>query len=292
MPIQFICPHCAAVTDVDDKFAGQVGPCAHCGKPITIPSLGGGGVSVSRTTTTTIVIVLVMVLGAGVLGAALLAAFLMPGALTDRDAVLLRGRCSNNLKQIAAAMQQYETTYGCFPPAYIADKNGKPMHSWRVLLLPHLGYQDLYDRYRFDEPWDSPRNTRVTNLTIGLFQCPAQPANKQPTTNYMMVVGPHTISNGRESRKSTEITDGLKETIMLVEVADSVVWWAEPEDLRFDAINFTINGGKRQEISSYHPGGANAAYCDGSVRFLKDSLNPQLVKAMVTIDESEPTAAE
>ena len=74
---------------------------------------------------------------------------------------------------------------------------------------------------------------------------------------------------------------------MLVEVADSNVCWAEPEDLHFDKLTFAINGGKRQAISSYHRHGANVAFCDGSVRFLKDSTNPQLVKAMLTIDGGE-----
>jgi prepilin-type processing-associated H-X9-DG protein len=291
VPIQFICPYCAATTEVDDKLAGQVGPCAHCGKAITIPGLNGGFAPISRRTTTTVVILLAMVLGVAIVGAAVLAAILMPAASSARDAAL-RASCTGNLKQIAAAMLQYESTYGCFPPAYIADKRGKPIHSWRILLLPHLGHQDLYDRYRFDEPWDSPRNRRISDLAIGLFQCPAQPASKQPITSYMMVVGPHTISSGHESRKITEITDGLKDTIMLVEVADSTIWWAEPEDLRFDTLNFTINNGKRQEISSYHPGGVNTALCDGSVRLLKDSMNPQLVKAMITIDESDQVTAE
>lgn len=290
MPIQFICPHCAAITEVDDKYAGQEGPCAHCGKAITIPNPDEGGEPVSHHSTTTAVLILFLVLGAGLLGAAWLAVKWIPEG-SARD-MALRASCAANLKQIAAAMLQYESTYGCFPPAYVADKNGKPMHSWRVLLLPHLGHQDLYDRYRFDEPWDSPRNRRISDLAIGLYQCPAQPAGRDPVTNYMMVVGPHTISNGREGRKIVEITDGLKDTIMLVEVADSNIWWAEPEDLRFDMLNCNINNGKRQEISSYHPGGVNASFCDGSVRFLHDSLNPQIVRAMLTIDAGESVPAD
>ena len=99
-------------------------------------------------------------------------------------------------------MSQYEAANGCFPPAYIADKHGKPMYSWRVLLLPYLDQEDLADRYRFDEPWDSPANRTVTDLAIGLYQCPSQPGVNGPTTNYMMVVGPHTISDGREPRRS------------------------------------------------------------------------------------------
>ena len=79
---------------------------------------------------------------------------------------------------------------------------------------------------------------------------------------------------------------------MVVEVADSGTWWAEPHDLSFDQMNFKINNSKRQGISSYHPGGVNVAFCDGSVRFLNDSTNPQLVKAMLTIDGGEPIPPE
>ena len=196
--------------------------------------------------------------------------------------------CTSNLQQIALAMREYEAAQGCFPPAYVADKQGKPLYSWRVLLLPYLGQQDLYDQFHLDEPWNSENNHHVCDLVVELFQCPGQPNTRLPTTNYMMVVGGHTISSGRQATKLTEITDGLADTIMLVEVADPLVYWAQPEDLHFDKLNFTINGGKRQEISSYHRFGANAAFCDGSVRLLKKSANPQMVKAMLTIDGGEP----
>jgi len=106
-----------------------------------------------------------------------------------------------------------------------------------------------------------------------------------------MVVGPHTISSGSEPRKIAEITDGLATTIMLVEVADSATWWAEPGDLHFDRLPFTINGSKRQGISSFHPNAANVVLCSGSVRFLNNSMNPQLVKAMLTIDGGEAVPA-
>ncbi len=47
----------------------------------------------------------------------------------------------NNLKQISLALLNYENRYGTFPPAYVADKNGRPMHSSRVLILPCLEEQ-------------------------------------------------------------------------------------------------------------------------------------------------------
>jgi hypothetical protein len=296
VPIHFICPHCGVATDIAQKFAGQTGPCAHCGRAIIIPALGGEPSGRSLYATTTLIGIAVAVLCVTGLAAGVVW-WMLPGK--SGNSATLRVECASNLRQIALAMQAYEVANGCFPPAYVADKHGKPLYSWRVLLLPYLEEQDLADQFHFDEPWNSPSNRKVTDLTIGLFQCPAQPATRDPTTNYMMVVGPHTISSGRQPVKLAEITDGMADTIMLVEVADSGVWWAEPEDLRFDKINFKINSSRRQGISSYHPGGVNAAFCgehpefqDGVVRFLKNSMDPQIVKAMLTIDVGESVPAD
>ncbi len=287
VPIHFICPHCAEATDVDEKYAGQVGPCAHCGRPITIPTPGGPalGRSSSIGSRTIFVITLGLVIAATVV--LVRGCWGLPRGARVRDAECV-ALCTSNLQRIAMAMREYEAAQGCFPPAYVTDKQGKPLYSWRVLLLPYLGQQDLYDQYRLDEPWNSENNHEVSDLAVEMFQCPGQPDTKLPTTNYLMVVGEHTISNGRQPRKITEITDGLTDTIMLVEVADSLIYWAQPEDLHFDKLSFAINGGKRREISSYHRDGANVAFCDGSVRLLKKSTNPQLVKAMLTIDGGEP----
>jgi hypothetical protein len=296
MPIHFICPHCGVATDTAEKFAGQEGPCANCGAPITIPTpknkVGDRAWKKQR-----IAIGLgVVLLGLAGLGFAMLWGVL-PAAASKKTT--RRMSCVSNLRRIAVAMQNYETINGSFPPAYVADKRGKPMHSWRALLLPYLD-QDLADQYHFDEPWDSVHNRDVTELTIGLFQCPAQPSTRAPTTNYMMVVGPHTISDGSGSVRIANITDGLAETIMLVEVADSTIRWAEPEDLTFDKLRFIVNARNRPggEISSHHPGGANVVFCaghserhDDQVRFLKNSTNPYLVRAMLTIDGSEPVTA-
>ena len=59
-----------------------------------------------------------------------------------------------------ALLDYYQANHH-FPPACIRDAAGRPMHSWRVLILPYLGYEDLYKQYRFDEPWDGPNNRRL-----------------------------------------------------------------------------------------------------------------------------------
>jgi prepilin-type processing-associated H-X9-DG protein len=301
MVVRFVCPHCGVVTEIAEKYIGQTGPCAHCGKAITIPLPEGEVEVLARSGRRTPLVVFAVVLVVAMAGSALLVvglvklgARLLP-ALSGHEAAAERALCADNLRRIAEAMSLYEQANGCFPPAYLADKHGKPMHSWRVLLLPYLDEQDLADRYNFNEPWNSANNRAVTDVTLGLFQCPSQPGVVGPVTNYMMVVGSHTISNGREPRRIAQITDGLGNTIMLVEVADSTTPWAEPEDLHFDKLHFTINGRTRRElpeISSHHPHGANVAFCDGSVRLLKDSTSPHLVKALLTVDGGEAVPEE
>ena len=281
MPIHFMCPHCGTTTNVADMYAGQTGPCAKCGQTITIPPAGGGFVSSPRPSSKRNAILVV-------LGVVLVVVLLLP-LMQAAPEEARRIQCCNNMKQIALAMHNYVSANKCFPPAYVADKNGKPLYSWRVLLLPYMEGETLSKAYHFDEPWDSPNNRKITETAIKVFRCPysSHPAG-DCTTDYMIVVGPHTISDGPHSRKISEITDGLSNTIMIVEVADSGVNWAEPKDLQFDQIDFKINGQKKPGIGSHHPNGCcHVAICDGSVRYMPNSTAPEKIKALLTIDGGE-----
>jgi len=273
------CPHCSGQenieNDVDTLGDGHENDMADACKAGAPCNCGCGKIL--------LVVLIVVLLGFLAVGL-LLPAFQGASCRGGR-----RMQCANDLKQIGMAMYNYQSRYGCFPPAYISDKNGKPMHSWRVLLLPFAEHVDLYKAYRFDEPWDSTANRKVAEAAAKFFQCPtARHAEGDLTTDYMMVVGPHTISDGPHSRKAKEITDGLSDTIAVVEVSDSEVPCNAPKDLQFDTMNFRINSTKRMCISSGHtPGGSNVVFCDGSARYLDDKMNPELIKAMLTIDGGE-----
>ena len=63
----------------------------------------------------------------------------------------------NNLKQIGIAIHNYHDEHSAMPPQAVCDKDGKPLLSWRVLLLPYMEQEALYRQFKL-EPWDSPTN--------------------------------------------------------------------------------------------------------------------------------------
>ena len=86
-------------------------------------------------------------------------------------------------------MQNYYADYGCFPPAYLADAKGRPLHSWRALLLPYLD-PPLAAQYRFDEPWDGPNNSLLVSRIPDVYRCPSdsEPTTAN-TTDYVVING-------------------------------------------------------------------------------------------------------
>ena len=148
-----------------------------------------------------------------------------------------RSRCPINIRRIVWALANYERQYGSYPPPYIPDKTGKPMHSWRVLLLPFLREQQLYDKYNFDEPWNGPNNIKLVNSMPDVYSCPSstdRQANGRGCTSYLAVVGPDTMWPSSSPRKRSEITDKAGDTVVVIEYHDPQIMWLEPRDLGFD----------------------------------------------------------
>ncbi len=199
-----------------------------------------------------------------------------------------RTQCVNNLKLIILALQSYHDTYGSFPPAYVVHENGRPMHSWRVLILPFLEQDDLYDQYDFSEPWDEPNNSKLAARIPKVFQCPSNYNRGQSLmTSYVVVVGPETAWLGEKARTLGDMKDGTSNTILVVEVADSGIHWMEPRDFHVLQMSTTINSPAGQGISSKHPGGAQVGLADGSTSFVPEDWTPQTLKALLTIDGGE-----
>jgi len=217
----------------------------------------------------------VVVSGICVIG--ILIALLLPAVQGAREAAR-RSQCKNQLKQIGLALHNYHDTYGTFPPAYVADETGKPMHSWRVLLLPFIEQNPMYEAYDFDKPWNDVSNLAVTSRVPEVFRCPSTPAQgRLNTTHYVYITGPDTCFDGDKGIQVKDITDGTSRTLLVVESHQSSFAWSEPRDLDITTLGQAATG-----PSSAHPGGFQAVLADGSVRFITKSLAPEVFRALTT----------
>ncbi len=218
-----------------------------------------------------------------------LIAFVTP-LMQDPYSASQRTQCINNLKQIALGLYNYQDRYGCLPPAVVTDGRGKPMHSWRVLLLPYLEQKALYDAYNFEEPWDGPNNRRLIAKMPRIYACPSR-EDRLATgqTSYFAVVGPGLIFPGPDrSTRLDEITDGTPRTILVVESQSLPIAWTEPRDLDLSAMSLRVNDPVLPSISGPHPGdGANVVRADGSAWWLTVTTPSETIRAWLTIDGGE-----
>ena len=191
------------------------------------------------------------------------------------------------LNQLQLALVNYHDLHGCFPPAYIADEDGTPIHSWRVLILPSIGEQQLYDAYNFDEPWNGPSNSKLFDKMPGTFHIRSEPFSKS-LTNVVAIVGPGTAFPGPTTTRGKEFTDGRDNTILLAEIANSDIIWLEPRDLHVEQMSFTVNDESKPSISCSRRWGPYVVFADSiSTHRVSSSLRPEALKALTTIAGGE-----
>jgi hypothetical protein len=193
----------------------------------------------------------------------------------------------NNLKQIVLALHNYESTYGHFP-GNVYSKDGKPLLSWRVQILPFIEQQALYQAFKLDEPWDSPHNLPLSNTVVKVFTVPGRPA--EPGHTYFRgFIGPKDVKpeyrpwlveGASKGPSIVSITDGTSNTIVVVEAGESVPW-TKPEDLPYDGVMpLPTFGGPTGRFL--------AGFADGSVRTLRrDRVDDKTMRAMITVAGGE-----
>ncbi len=211
-----------------------------------------------------------------------------------RDASL-QHQCMQNLKRIGIALHAYHAEWHCFPPAFVADESGEPMHSWRVLLLPYLDHQELYDQYRFDETWTSPHNLSVAKEMPSVYRCPEDQSREPSDTSYLMLVGPGAFSEGATPITISDITDGADCTIAVVERTECGIGWTRPRDLDTDEMSYALNGEEALCPRSHHLNNVDVLFADGTVRALNepmswDGLDPDLIRTFTTRDADDQRA--
>ncbi len=220
--------------------------------------------------------------------APVMVALLLPAVQQARGAAQ-RMQGQNNLKQLALAAHNFESAYRKMPAAWTADKEGQPLLSWRVQMLPWLEQQGLYDQFNHDEPWDSAHNIQLLEQMPATFRCPSSTAAPGETVYRAVggndgILAPPTGGNGQAGGVGfADIHDGTSNTIMIVEASDMLaVPWTKPDE------GILPDGEELWNLFGQYPGGFSAAFGDGSVQFLPSSIDFEALKSMMKRADGGP----
>jgi hypothetical protein len=102
---------------------------------------------------------------------AVMVGLLLPAVSKVREAAA-RTQNNNHLKMIVLSMHTYHDQFKSLPPAAVYSKDGRPLYSWRVLLLPYLEGNDIYKRFHLDEAWDSPSQQAIHQANSARLRFP------------------------------------------------------------------------------------------------------------------------
>jgi hypothetical protein len=188
-----------------------------------------------------------------------------------------RTHSSNNLKIMALSMHDYESATGTLPPAAICDKaTGKPLLSWRVAILPYVESSNLYSQFKLDEAWDGPNNSRLIAQMPKCYTLPGDTRAPPGYTCYRVFYGNGAAFELNQGFRLSSFPNGTSQTILIVEAGEPVPW-TKPDELPYDPAGpLPPLGGHYR----YHDG-FWAAMGDGSVRWVDNKVNPQMLRGAI-----------
>jgi hypothetical protein len=178
-------------------------------------------------------------------------------------------RAVDSLRQLALAMHNHHDAKKRFPAAASMDKDGRPLLSWRVHILPFLGQQNVYQQFHLDEPWDSEHNRQLISRMPAVFQPGDQQLAAAGWTRFVAPRGESTVfpPDGQPIRFS-RIVDGSSQTILLVEADDEhAVVWTKPDDLEIDPDE------PHRGLAVRSPGAYLVAFADGSMHMIGSDID-------------------
>jgi hypothetical protein len=192
----------------------------------------------------------------------------------------VRSSDDSQLKKLALALDKCHAAHRHFLPAARFDKDGRALLSWRVELLPFLGEEALYRRFKLDEPWDSLHNKKLLKEMPPVFT--SLYSWDPGKTRYQGFTGKGTLFDGKEGVRKADVTDGLADTILLVQASSSrAVHWTKPADLPYAADQ------PLPAVSGPFEGGFNALFADGAVRFIRQETRAETLRAWITRNGGE-----
>ncbi|HWB09123.1 MAG TPA: DUF1559 domain-containing protein [Pirellulales bacterium] len=272
------CPRCGADSTSLLPAVGGRTVCRRCGASVVTagaePAASATVVEQRRRAPVATIVLLIVVV--------LFSCLYLGGRIAIRalEARMRRDECERQLHKISVALQNYADENGVYPPAVTRDATGRPLHSWRVLILPHLEKADaeLHKEYHYDEPWDGPHNRELASRMPGTYRCPEDPGAGDSYTSYVAIVDGATgefaaypAGGSNAPPKKTPMTKYL-----VVESAESGINWMEPKDITLGSNGQPTN--PLPDHFGYHVGGSLALKEDDEKVVLPDD---QVAKAIV-----------
>lgn len=218
------------------------------------------------------------------LGGGLIVWGVWPSISAGLERVSLKGD-TDNLQAIAKALNAYCDRYGAYPPPVVKDVNGKPLYSWRVLILPFLGYEDLHRRYELSQPWDSPANSNLLREIPRQYCSPnSVDALQNYETNYALITGPGTLFPASGPLDRRKISDAP--TILVIETSNGACAWSQPGDLDI-TVGLKIGNKSMVDIGGLHPNYVTAAGTQDEIFRLPKDIPQNVLDAMISPNGGE-----
>ena len=235
----------------------------------------------------------------------ILIGMLLPAVQSVREAAR-RTSCSNKMRQIGLALQNYHSTFGSFPVGgteWRGPSNPEATQiAWSAFLLPQLEQSELFETIDFQSGFDSVANESAAATILPVFVCPssrrgAELSNGRGPCDYggmngERITSPNNPPKGlmlyEQALSAVDVRDGLSNTIIVAEDSDfSDGQWINGRNIFDQAFGINDAPAFENDIRSQHPSGAYAAYADGSVHFLTESMELITLAAICTRDGGE-----
>jgi len=191
-----------------------------------------------------------------------------------------RTQTMKKMQQLGIAFYLHQDANKMLPAVANFDKQGKPLLSWRVHLLPFLGEEKLYKEFKLDEPWDSAHNKSLIARMPAVYHAPGTKGPGEGKTTYLVPVGEGAVFTGKPQhlRIPHDFTDGTSNTILLLDVdEDHAVIWTKPDDLKYDSKK------PREGLKGrYDLDGFVALLADASARLVGKAVSDTTLRAAFT----------
>jgi prepilin-type N-terminal cleavage/methylation domain-containing protein len=211
---------------------------------------------------------------------AILIALLLPAVQQAREAAR-RAACKNNIRQIALALHNYQSSVGTFPPGVLgttgSQQSGQTLHTWQTMILPYVEQTPLYKNYDFNVRFDHSSNAASALQKLSIYLCPSHTKDEVVNGKY----GPsHYAGNAGttpgaddgvlyplSSVRFADVPDGTSNTIFAGELTHDIGGWAR------GAMNSSSGGGGGGSGGGGSGGGGGQGFARAVLRWWKASPN-------------------